>query len=80
MGGSQGHAGRLRTVSRRESFVMIHPAVVITRGSKVDEACEVARDAGKRTMLKVVIGTTQSHEFDRVAHRMLIGFPGFLTM
>src|SRR5208283_144122 len=73
VGGSQGHAGGLRPVSRGESFVMIHPAVVVTRGSKVDQARKVARDAGKRTMLKVVIGTTQSHEFGRVAH----GVPGF---
>src|SRR4029077_6239168 len=80
MGGSQGHAGRRWAVSREESLVVIQPAVVVTCGRKVDQACEVTRDAGKRTMLKVVIGIFRSHEFARVVHRVLMGFPGFLTM
>ena len=78
MGGSQGHAGRLWAVSRGESFVMIHPTVVVTRGSKADQACDVTRDAGKRTMQKVVIGI-QSHELGRVAHRVLGRFDARLV-
>src|ERR1700740_3181380 len=68
MRGLQGVESFLRAKARGEAIVVIYAAVVVPRGGKVDQAGEVAGNAGQGATEKVVVCIIPGYELGSFAH------------